>query len=639
MLGLLGPERRRQDDDAADADGADPARPPATIRVFGQPGVRRRAGAVPDRLVRRGRRVPAAPVRAGEPGAVLGGHRPAGRRGAPRRGAGDRRARRRGGPAGAHLQPGHAAAAGDRPGDARAAGPAGARRADQRARPAADPRRCARCCAGTRRPGGPSWCRATCWPRSSRPATTWSSCTTAGWSRPARWTTSSPAAARPPSASTSPRGRRTCSAVDGVEDVVVDGPRCTPTSTASPAPRPSRAGPRRRRGASGRPAAPPRGRVPAAGRRGVRPMSRVTTAGERSRPAAGRSRRDDVQPTRRAGGARRGSGARPSSWRRTRWSVPRAPDVAAAGRAGPPAAAPPDAAGARLPGAAAVDPVGGVRVRQRRRRRRRARASSTSPPAAGRTSRCSRCSPPAASCCRDRGAVLRRHDGGRGVVVEPAVPARRADPPGPPAAAEGDRRRRCCRWSRCSCCRPWRWSWAPSSTARATLVSPTGESLPYARRGRSRCCWPSATWRCTCCWVAGAGVPAVGVDRRAARRGRRHGPGRRSSRRSSTRSPRWKACATTCPRTTATPGPACSPPDRLGRHGPRRVLGGRLRRCSSVCGGLAVPAQGHHELTAGRVTGSGRRPPSGVPWRVRPNAAAAHTTATPCRRPRASGRG
>ena len=42
--------------------------------------------------------------------------------------------------AGAQLQPGHAAAGGDRPGDARPARPAGARRADQRAGPAADPR-------------------------------------------------------------------------------------------------------------------------------------------------------------------------------------------------------------------------------------------------------------------------------------------------------------------------------------------------------------------------------------------------------------------------------------------------------------------------------------------------------------------
>ena len=55
-------------------------------------------------------------------------------------GVGDRRARRVDRPQGRHLQPGHAAAAGDRAGHARAARSARARRADQRTRPAADPR-------------------------------------------------------------------------------------------------------------------------------------------------------------------------------------------------------------------------------------------------------------------------------------------------------------------------------------------------------------------------------------------------------------------------------------------------------------------------------------------------------------------
>ena len=62
------------------------------------------------------------------------------RGGAPRRRPGDRRARRLGAAPGGHLQPGHAPAARDRAGHARAAGAAGARRADERARPAADPR-------------------------------------------------------------------------------------------------------------------------------------------------------------------------------------------------------------------------------------------------------------------------------------------------------------------------------------------------------------------------------------------------------------------------------------------------------------------------------------------------------------------
>ena len=105
------------------------------------PGHRRRAGAVPDRLVRRGRPAscrtcPAAPT------SSCTGRPPGGR---PRRRTWTRRWRSPGSARAidrrvAHLQPGHAAAAGDRAGDARPARPAGARRADQRARPAADPR-------------------------------------------------------------------------------------------------------------------------------------------------------------------------------------------------------------------------------------------------------------------------------------------------------------------------------------------------------------------------------------------------------------------------------------------------------------------------------------------------------------------
>jgi ABC-2 type transport system ATP-binding protein len=76
----------------------------------------------------------------GEPAPVLGGHRAPDGGGARRGGAGDRRARRVGAAPRRYLQPGHAPAARDRPGDARAAGAAGARRADQRARPAPDPR-------------------------------------------------------------------------------------------------------------------------------------------------------------------------------------------------------------------------------------------------------------------------------------------------------------------------------------------------------------------------------------------------------------------------------------------------------------------------------------------------------------------
>ena len=100
---------------------------------------------VPARLVRRRARLPAPPVRPGEPRAVLAGDRTAEGRRPSRGGAGDRRPRRRPRPGGSHVLPGHAAAPGDRPGDARPARPAGARRAHQRPRSAADPRDAARC--------------------------------------------------------------------------------------------------------------------------------------------------------------------------------------------------------------------------------------------------------------------------------------------------------------------------------------------------------------------------------------------------------------------------------------------------------------------------------------------------------------
>ena len=63
VLGLLGPERRGQDHHAAHADGPDPARPRARSRSSASEVRPGRAGAVPDRRVRRGARLPAAPVR------------------------------------------------------------------------------------------------------------------------------------------------------------------------------------------------------------------------------------------------------------------------------------------------------------------------------------------------------------------------------------------------------------------------------------------------------------------------------------------------------------------------------------------------------------------------------------------------
>ena len=117
--------------------------------------------------------------------------------------------------------------------------------------------------------------------------------------------------------------------------------------------------------------------------------------------------------------------------------LPGVADAAAAGGADasdPPA---PGAAGAGLPGAAAVHPVGGVRVRHGLRRQpvRRVRRPRDGVGAELRGVRAVRgVELPAAD---DRGAVLRRHDRERGVVVEPEVPARHADPPPPADAAEG----------------------------------------------------------------------------------------------------------------------------------------------------------------------------------------------------------
>ena len=116
--------------------------------------------------------------------AVLGGHRPAGRGRAHRRGAGDRRARRRRWTAGC----------------ARTATACGSGWRSRRpcsacpscwcwtSRPTGSTRRRSPMrgvLAGTPPTAGRCWSPATCWPRWSRPAPTWSSCTTGRWSRPA----------------------------------------------------------------------------------------------------------------------------------------------------------------------------------------------------------------------------------------------------------------------------------------------------------------------------------------------------------------------------------------------------------------------------------------------------------------------
>ena len=107
-----------------------------TITIFGRRV--RRARPFPARLVRRGPRLPAAPVRPGQPGPLLARHRPSRRRLSSRKRTRHRRSWRGHRPPGAHLLARHEPAAGHRPGHARLAGPAGPRRADERPGPAAD---------------------------------------------------------------------------------------------------------------------------------------------------------------------------------------------------------------------------------------------------------------------------------------------------------------------------------------------------------------------------------------------------------------------------------------------------------------------------------------------------------------------
>src|SRR5690606_20513484 len=129
----------RQDHHVAHADGADHPRRGRDTGLRPRRAARR-PGAVPGRRLRGGRGLPAAPVRAGEPGTVLAGHRPPGRGRPPRRGPAHRGPRRRPLPRGAHLLPGHAPAPRHRAGHARPARPADPGRADQRPGPAPDPR-------------------------------------------------------------------------------------------------------------------------------------------------------------------------------------------------------------------------------------------------------------------------------------------------------------------------------------------------------------------------------------------------------------------------------------------------------------------------------------------------------------------
>jgi hypothetical protein len=114
-------------------------------------------GTVPAGLVRRGAGFPAASVRPRQPGPVLAGDGPPGRRRAAGACDRDRRPRHGHRPPGAGVLAGHVPAARHRPGHARPAGPAGARRADERPRPAADQgdARCPRPVRSRRPDGGP----------------------------------------------------------------------------------------------------------------------------------------------------------------------------------------------------------------------------------------------------------------------------------------------------------------------------------------------------------------------------------------------------------------------------------------------------------------------------------------------------
>ena len=321
VLGLLGPNGAGQDHRAAHAHGPDPARRPARS---GRSASRSGAGAPV--LARIGAFVEgpgflphlsglenlrlywAATGRPTEEAHLDDALEIAGLGGSVRRRVG-------------HLQPGHAPAARDRPGHARAAGAAGARRADERARPAADPRD-ARGAAALR--GGRAH-RARVEPPARRGGADLLArrrhAPGHGRRRAARSTTSSPGAGRRASPSTCRRGPPRCSA-GSTACARWRGRRRRRARRAQrhpPVVGGTRAGRRRGRGAVGRSAAPSGRRVPAA--RGRGPDAMTSPADERAR----RPRAGAVGATRaRARPPWRGTSARfrSSSTRRTARSAP-----------------------------------------------------------------------------------------------------------------------------------------------------------------------------------------------------------------------------------------------------------------------------------------------------------------------------
>ena len=439
---------------------------------------------------------------------------------------------------------------GDRPGHARPAGAAGARRADQRARPAADPRDARGAAALRRRPGAPCWCPATCWPRWSRPAPTWWSCT-----RARSW----------------PSGT--------VDEIIAGGgaasftcrrrptrrpPRCSAGSTACAASR-STATPVHAE-LDGTAAADGGGALVTAGRRGRRPV-RGGAWRTRSCSSWARTRRDDRPDGRRAGD--RGPARPPRRGART---VHRRRHVGALPLV--------DHAPYRP---ARTLPVRVELVRQLRRRRTqvafalvvllpvilwsRSSSGDDGPPRRRAEPRRPRHGQRAQLRAVRAVRLGRRSCWSWSWRCSSATrwPARRAGracatcsprrSPGPGCCGRRRSWPGCSRWSRCSCCRSWRCSWAPSRTAANAWSAPTGESLPFAGRGCSGCCCGARLRRPCTCWVAGlALLLSVSTD---APLGAVGGavlavdpvPDPRPDHRART------SCATTCPRTSATPGP------------------------------------------------------------------------------------
>ena len=258
------------------------------------------------------------------------------------------------------------------------------------------------------RPGAPSSCPATCWPRWSRPARTSSSCTRGGSSRPARSTRSPAPAACSWRSPTRPR-RRGCSRPPASASELVPARRALEDVF-----------------------------LDLIGEDSRDERARAIERARGSTPAAPLSREREVSRWRRPGAA--STTGWPCSTPGRAADLRPAPHAAAAGRVRPPAQAAPHADRVR----AAARPADHHRHRVPGRRRRPGptrRSWSGSPPRGGFNFALFTEFAVGRLPARRRGrAVLRRHGGQRGELVVVALPAGPARAALAAAAAEADRR-------------------------------------------------------------------------------------------------------------------------------------------------------------------------------------------------------